>query len=98
MQRRSTVQKRIDRHLLLASILAVILVGCSTSYEKRTVYHYDPAYQVASPEFERALVALGGGLLPGNQAILLNNGDGFFASILDAIRSAKNSVNIELYI
>ena len=39
-----------------------------------------------------------GGLLPGNQAILLNNGDAFFPAILEAIRAAKLSVNIELYI
>jgi len=43
-------------------------------------------------------VALGGGLLPGNQAVLLNNGDAFFPAILEAIRGAQRSVNIELYI
>ncbi len=72
--------------------------GCATSHAKRTVYHYDPAYGVASEEFERALVALGGGLLPGNQAMLLDNGDAFFPAMLEAIRSARHNVNIELNI
>jgi cardiolipin synthase A/B len=79
-------------------LLALLLAGCATSHQKRSVYYYEPAYGVTSEEFERTLVALGGGLLPGNQAMLLNNGDGFFPAILDAIRAAKQSVNIELYI
>jgi cardiolipin synthase A/B len=86
------------RQRALASLLAVLLAGCATSHPKRIVYHYEPAYGVASEEFERTLVALGGGLLPGNKAVLLNNGDGFFPAILAAIRGAKQSVNIELYI
>jgi cardiolipin synthase A/B len=83
---------------LFAAVLAMVLVGCATSHEKRTVYRYEPAYGVASEDFERVLVALGGGLLPGNQATLLNNGDGFFPVILETIRNAKQSVNIELFI
>lgn len=82
----------------LAALLAVLLAGCATSHEKRTVYHYEPVYGVASEQFERVLVALGGGLLPGNQAVLLNNGDAFFPAILEAVRNARHSVNIELYI
>jgi cardiolipin synthase A/B len=82
----------------LAAVLVICLTGCATSHKKRTVYRYEPGYGVASGEFERAMVALGGGLLPGNDAVLLNNGDAFFPSILEAIREAKHSVNIELYI
>ena len=89
---------RAGRWLSLGALLVVSFTGCVTSHEKRTVYHYEPAYDVASEDFERALVSLGGGLLPGNQAILLNNGDAFFPAILEAIRAAKLSVNIELYI
>jgi cardiolipin synthase len=80
------------------ALMALLLAGCATSHQKREVYHYKPAYGVASPEFERVLVSLGGGLLPGNQAMLLNNGDGFFPAILESIRGAKNTINIELYI
>ena len=83
---------------LFVAPMAVMLGGCASSHAKREVYHYHPTYGVESLEFERALVALGGGLLPGNQATLLNNGDGFFPAILEAIRGAKHTVNIELYI
>ncbi len=82
----------------LLLLLALLVAGCATSHEKRTVYHYEPSYGVESEQFERTQVALGGGLLPGNRAVLLNNGDAFFPAILEDIRAAKYSVNIELYI
>src|SRR5436190_6985489 len=83
---------------LFVAPMAVMLGGCASSHGKREVYHYHPTYSVESRACERALVALGGGLLPGNPATLLNNGDGFFPAILEAIRGAKHTVNIELYI
>jgi cardiolipin synthase len=82
----------------LLLLVALLAAGCATSHAKRTVYHYEPSYGVASEQFERTQVALGGGLLPGNCADLLNNGDAFFPAILEAIRAAKYSVNIELFI
>jgi cardiolipin synthase len=83
---------------LLALLALTFLCGCATSFGKRTVYTYEPSYGVASPQFERLLEAQTVGLPGGNQATLLNNGDGFFPAILEAIRGAKASVNIELYI
>jgi cardiolipin synthase len=83
---------------ILLLLLSLFIAGCATSHDKRTVYHYEPSYGVASEQFERTQMALGGGLLPGNRAELLNNGDAFFPAMLEAIRSAKYSVNIELYI
>jgi cardiolipin synthase len=83
---------------LLALLALTFLCGCATSFGKRTVYTYEPSYGVASPQFERLLEAQTVGLPGGNQATLLNNGDGFFPAILEAIRAAKASVNIELYI
>jgi cardiolipin synthase len=64
----------------------------------RTTYHYEPEYGVESLEFARSMEGLGSRMRPFNTAKLLNNGDEFFPAILDAIRSAKHSVNIELYI
>jgi cardiolipin synthase len=71
--------------------------GCSTSHPKRLAYHYEPAYGVADAPFERVLRAQSA-LVGDNDARLLNNGDEFFPAILDAIRSARHSVNVELYI
>ncbi len=79
-------------------LLGALSTGCATSHGKRVGYHYDPVYGVASPEFERMLMGQASGLMPGNRARLLNNGDAFFPAILEAIRGARQSVNIELYI
>jgi cardiolipin synthase A/B len=84
--------------VLAALALACLCCGCATSFEKRTAYHYEPTYGVASPDFERLLSVQSGGLPGGNQATVLNNGEAFFPAILEAIRGAKASVNIELFI
>jgi cardiolipin synthase len=93
---------RLGGSILAAGLTGLLalsaLYGCATSFGKRTVYTYEPSYGVASPQFERLLEAQTVGLPGGNQATLLNNGDGFFPAILEAIRGAKASVNIELYI
>ena len=70
--------------------------GCSLG--KRTIYQYDPAYGVDSPEFRRSLDVLRTEMVPGNQATVLQNGDGFFPAMLEAIRGARASVNMEMYI
>lgn len=83
---------------LVTGLLAVLgTTSCSTSHPKRLVYHYEPAYGVADAPFERVLQAQSS-LVGGNDARLLNNGEEFFPAILDAIGSARHSVNVELYI
>ena len=81
--------------LLLALAL---LSGCSAFSSKRTLYRYDPDYGVDSPEFRRSLDALGTELVPGNDATVLQNGVQFFPAMLAAIRNARYSVNMEMYI
>ncbi|HSS45418.1 MAG TPA: hypothetical protein VLO07_08770, partial [Thermoanaerobaculia bacterium] len=84
---------------LLAVALISALSGCSYIFsEKRTVYQYEPSYGVDSPEFRRSLDALGTEMVPDNAAVLLLNGDETFETLLAAIRAARESVNIELYI
>jgi cardiolipin synthase A/B len=83
----------------LVVLACVAASGCSYIFsEKRTSYQYDPAYGVASPEFRRSLEALGTGLVPNNGAQLFENGDASFGAMLDAIRGARQSVNLETYI
>jgi cardiolipin synthase len=90
------------RNRLVASgLLLSVLLGAGCSYifsDKRTVYHFDPAYGVDSPEFLRSLDALGTEMVPGNQVALFENGDGIFPAMLGAIRGAKLSINLEEYI
>jgi cardiolipin synthase len=73
--------------------------GCSALFsEKRTFYRYKPSYGVASAEFRRSLEALGTEMVPHNRADLLQNGVEFFPQMLTAIRGARRSVNMEMYI
>jgi cardiolipin synthase len=86
------------------AVLAVVLTtsalaGCSYIFsEKRTVYQYEPSYDVDSPEFLRTLDGLGTEMVPGNSARLLQNGDGIFPAMLEAIAAARLSINLEMYI
>ena len=91
----------------LGQVLAVLalvlttsaLAGCSYIFsEKRTVYQYEPSYGVDSPEFLHTLDGLGTEMVPGNSARLLQNGDGIFPAMLEAIAAARLSINLEMYI
>ena len=85
--------------LALILALAVSASGCMYLFsEKRTVYQYEPAYGVDSPEFRRSLDALGNEMTPGNRATLLEDADGIFPRMLEAIGSATLSINFETYI
>ena len=66
--------------------------------EKRTVYRYEPAYGVDSPEFRRSLDALGTEMVSGNRAELLQDAGGIFPRMLEVIASAHQSINLETYI
>jgi cardiolipin synthase len=87
----------------VAALLGLGLALCSTrcSYifsEIRTVYEYEPSYGVDSPDFRRSLDVLGTELAAHNRATLLRNGDETFGALLEAIRGARSSINLELYI
>ena len=83
----------------LGVILALSCAGCSYVFsEKRTVYQYEPSYGVDSPDFRRSLDVLGTELVASNSAALLRNGDETFSALLAAIRGARESINMELYI
>jgi cardiolipin synthase len=75
-----------------------LVSGCAAFSSKRTDYEYNPAYGVDSPEFRRSLDALRTEMVPGNDAAVLQNGTGIFSSMLEAIRNAQRSINIEIYI
>jgi cardiolipin synthase A/B len=85
----------------LLAVLAALLSTASCSYvfsEKRTVYQYEPAYGVDSLQFRRSLDAFGTEMVADNAARLLENGDQTFGAMLEDIRQAQQSINVELYI
>jgi cardiolipin synthase len=89
-----------SRLAAFALLLALVpLAGCSYIFgDKRTSYDYKPDYGVDSAEFRRSLDVLGTEMVPHNRAVLLQNGDGFFPAMLQAIREARESVNMEMFI
>jgi cardiolipin synthase len=95
------VNKRFPRilRLVVFALGLLPLPGCSHLFwDKRTTYTYKPDYGVDSAEFRRSLDVLGTEMVPHNNAVLLENGDASFPAMLEAIRGARESVNIELFI
>ncbi|MDQ3231269.1 MAG: phospholipase D-like domain-containing protein [Pseudobdellovibrionaceae bacterium] len=78
----------------------VILIGMNwSSGETRLKHTIEPLYEVDSPAFRRSLNRLlGPSFTPGNRIEALHNGVEIFPAMLDAIRSAKHSINFEIYI
>ncbi|HVF71158.1 MAG TPA: phospholipase D-like domain-containing protein [Chthoniobacterales bacterium] len=80
--------------------LGVILVFCLFFIRRNALeYHLEHQFAVSDPEFFGSALALSNPLpIPGNKIDLLQNGDEFFPAMLDAIRSAKKTVNFAAYI
>lgn len=89
------MRRRSFGRTLLAATLLLVLSGCSTALRLR----YRPT--LTSPTADPlAAFTLASGNEPvgGNAVELLENGDGIFPSMLDAIASAKSSIHMEAYI
>jgi cardiolipin synthase len=83
----------------LALLALFWLSGCSMlSLDKRSVYKFDHSFPVKDGVFSRSLSAFGNTMVGGNRAEILNNGDEFFTAMVEAIRGAKKTVNLESYI
>ncbi len=84
--------------------LAIALVGAAIIgffFIRRGIVEYYPErhFSVSDPAFFGSAHALGDPLpIGGNKITLLNNGDEIFPALLEAIRSAKKSINFEAYI
>lgn len=80
---------------LLTALIATNLMGGEKRIEKKLPRLYDSD----DTAFRRALGSLlGPPLVQGNQVDVLVNGQQIFPSMLEAIRSAKETVNFETYI
>ena len=97
--KRSTRSPAASVRVLALLIVLLPTMGCSHIFgDKRTTYNYKPDYGVDSPQFRRSLEVLGTEMVPQNKAVLLENGVEFFPDMLNAIRAAHLSVNMELFI
>jgi cardiolipin synthase len=79
--------------------LLFFLTSCALERGRRVTQEVAPLYSAASPEFRQSSGALlGGSFVPGNSIVTLVNGDQIFPSMLNAIRSARHSIDFETYV
>ncbi len=84
---------------LALSVIGVLIVLNFTSGEKNVERKLTRLYQAQDPQFHRAMGSLlGPGILGGNRAQELLNGNQIFPAMLAAIRSAERSITFETYI
>jgi cardiolipin synthase len=79
--------------------LVALITYLTTPTEGPPRFGLDYEFPIDAEEFLSTIVgATGVPFAPGNRVELLNNGDEFYPSMLDAIAHATNSVTIEAYI
>ena len=83
----------------IATLVAGLLVLNFSPGEKKIDTQLTRLYDTGDPQFRRSLgVLLGPPIIEGNKAEVLLNGDKIFPAMLDAIRSAQQSISFETYI
>ncbi len=84
---------------VLLTLCTVVLVRNLMSGEKQIQREIPRRYAVRDPDFIRAMgIALGPTVVGGNRVETLLNGDQIFPSMLQAIRSARQTITFETYI
>ena len=80
--------------------IALILVFLNLRGSGRRIEHPIPhRYATADPQFSRSMGnLLGPAIVPGNRVTTLLNGDQVFPAMLEAIRSARQTITFETYI
>ncbi len=89
-----------DWTAIALAFLGLVLVFCLFFIRRQTLeYKLEHTFGIRSPEFFSSALALGNpGPVEGNKVEVLNNGDEYFPPRLEAIRSAKRTVNFAAYI
>jgi cardiolipin synthase len=84
---------------VLASALLTLAAVNLIPAQKRIEHHVERLYQTGSDEYYRSLgVLLGPPVLGGNRVEGLQNGREMFPAMLAAIRGARRTINLEIYI
>lgn len=79
-------------------VLALASAGCAHQPTEHP-YKIEHQYSVHDPQFRRTLgSALGPPIVEGNSITTLLNGNRMFPAMLEAIRSAKKTINVETYV
>jgi hypothetical protein len=88
-----------NRRTRLAGAALLLLTACSTGPHPESVYFFEAKLDPSTQDFGRELSSVTGEpLVAGNRCGLLVNGDAIFGAMLEAIRNARATINIETYI
>lgn len=79
---------------------AIVALLCIFLIRRHTLeYRFEHTFAVSDPEFFGSATSLANPVLTDGNAIeLLQNGDAFFPAMLEAIRTARKTINFEAYI
>jgi len=82
------------------AFLGITLVFCLFFIRRHAVdYHLQHTFGISSPAFFQSALALSNPVpITGNKIELLENGDAFFPAMLEAIQSARQTINFQSYI
>jgi cardiolipin synthase len=84
---------------VVLTVLAVVLAMNFATPEKKIDRKVVHRHAVADPQFRREMsVLLGPAIVPGNRVTAFQNGDQIFPAMLEAIRAARRTINMETYI
>ncbi|MBE0542572.1 MAG: cardiolipin synthase B [Verrucomicrobia bacterium] len=84
--------------VLLTGLFTLVFLNLRAG-EKQIRYQLTHRFSVEDPQFLRSMgQLLGPGILPGNRVTALQNGDQIFPAMLEAIRSARETITFETYI
>jgi cardiolipin synthase len=85
--------------VVATAIATLVAVNIFSDGEKHITRRVEHKYDVDSPQFLRSMsVLLGPPLVDGNRTQTLLNGEQIFPSMLEAIRSARKTIDFETYI
>src|SRR5688572_30535172 len=85
--------------VVLGALLAVLAANVFTNTEKKLTRPVAHLYAATDEQFERTMGSLlGPPMLAGNRIDTLINGDQIFPAMLQAIRSARQTITFETYI
>ena len=88
--------------IAITAVVTILVVALAMNFktpEKTLERKIEHRYAVSDPQFRREMgVLLGPGIVPGNVVTDLENGAEIFPAMLEAIRSAQRTINLETYI
>src|ERR1700743_19025 len=83
----------------LVTLVIVLVIANLSSGEKKIEHKIERLYRSEDPQFLRSMgLLLGPPVVPGNRFEMLLNGDRIFPSMLEGIRSARQTITFETFI